>query len=149
MKDKKYAIQYFLKARTTPFSTSRETSIGIKAVTIHSCVRCYIYSSRPHVRQLRYIKTQEEYAQMYNHTKQIRLQLNFKERKAFYTFPEFFFLNKTKKKNPISFPSRRYGTLFRHSSEQVYPKLHNFLCICTYSYPIINLIIPSGLWIHL
>lgn len=59
-----------------------------KAVTIHSCVRCYIYSPHPQIRQIGSIKTQGQYVRMYNHTKQIHLQLNYKEKKAFYTFRE-------------------------------------------------------------
>lgn len=75
-----------------------------KALTIHSCVRCYMYSSYPQIRQIGYIKTQGEYAQMYNHTKQIHLQQNFKGKHLilFLDFQNKECLLKKKKKNKKS-----------------------------------------------
>lgn len=55
-----------------------------KALTIHSCVRCYIYSYCPRIG----IQPQKgDYAQIYKRTKQIQLKRNFKEKESNFKFP--------------------------------------------------------------
>lgn len=67
-----------------------------KALTIHSCVRCYMYSFYPQIR----VRLNGEYAQMHYHTKQIHSQQNFKERKAVCTFLDLQNNKRKRRKNP-------------------------------------------------